>query len=240
MLKKIITTLSLALITQTAQAGIIDYTLDEKTKTVTGGGLQWLQWSETTNMSLDQVFTSYGAMGWRLASSADMVGLFNTFQFGRSDWDAALVNSESEMALTPWTASETSTHNHFHNLFGITDDRNCEIFPRSVCAYKDDPDVTSMAWYGYDGTDIKRAIVSDDTTLYWKWPSPFTSYNDAYAVLNQNFFAEDLAVSNAGYALVRDFTKTPTPIVSSPASGSLAILAMTTLVMLRRRNSTRS
>jgi hypothetical protein len=219
----------------------MDYTLDKKTKTVTGGGLQWLQWSETTNMSLEQVFTSYGAMGWRLASSAEMVGLFNAFQFGRTDWNAALVNSESEWALTPWTASETSTHNHFHNLFGITEDRNCEIFPRSVCAYKDDPDVASMAWYGYNGTDVKRAIVSDDTTLYWKWPSPFTSYDNASAVLNQNFFAENLAGSNAGYALVRDFTETtPTPTVSSPASGSLAILAMTTLVMLRRRNSTRS
>lgn len=57
------------------------YVLDESTKIVTdvASGKEWLQWTETTNLSINSALSIYENDGWRLASNADMSLLFNDF-----------------------------------------------------------------------------------------------------------------------------------------------------------------
>lgn len=73
-------------------AGIItygSYSYDTDTNFVVGDGLEWLKWSLTDSMSYSQAInyanSEYGD-GWEIATSKQMSGLVQNFEFGFS-WD---------------------------------------------------------------------------------------------------------------------------------------------------------
>ena len=59
----------------------IAYVLDETTNIVTdeASGLEWLKWTETSNLSINAALSTYKDDGWRMASNADMALLLNDF-----------------------------------------------------------------------------------------------------------------------------------------------------------------
>lgn len=81
------------LTTSSAQAGLIsDYSLNEATNIVTDSttGLEWLRWTETHSMSIDDALDIYGAQGWEVATNEQAANLFNDFDlaYGEFLWDA--------------------------------------------------------------------------------------------------------------------------------------------------------
>jgi len=57
------------------------YVLDPTTNVITdeASGKQWLQWTETTGMSVLDDFSSFSGGGWSVASNSDMASLYNVF-----------------------------------------------------------------------------------------------------------------------------------------------------------------
>ena len=107
------------------------YTLDTDTNIVTGGGLRWLQWDQTVGLTLEQALAVSGGM--RLASNAEVAGLFNVFDFGGIfDGDP----STSQLFLTPPDSSVESTHEDFVELFGFTTSFDSYGFPDGTEGYK--------------------------------------------------------------------------------------------------------
>lgn len=111
---QLIITFSILAVSQTAFACRIapnyDYTLDESTNIVTGGGLEWLQWDETVGMTVGQAITEYGVDGWRLATSTEMSNLLNSF---------FSVNTNSLLDLD--ISIKNSHIADFIDMFGVTD-----------------------------------------------------------------------------------------------------------------------
>lgn len=87
MIKKVLMTSCLLIMSMASHAGLIShygYERESGSNIVVGGGLEWLMWGVTAGMSASSALTIHA--GWRLATSAEMVSLFNTFQFGKDDW----------------------------------------------------------------------------------------------------------------------------------------------------------
>jgi len=81
-----------ALTISSANATLItkrNFTLDTDTNLISGNGLYWKRWDQTVDLSIDEALNLYSSDGWRLASSNEMVGLFNVF-FSDYDWNTAL------------------------------------------------------------------------------------------------------------------------------------------------------
>jgi len=89
------------------------YTLDTDTNIVSDGTTQWLQWDETSGMSIDQALTQYSSDGWTLASNQQMSDLFNGFGFGNPDFNALEDGEQQRSGLT------ASIYSQFVELFGV-------------------------------------------------------------------------------------------------------------------------
>lgn len=103
-----------------------DYSHDSDTNIVVGDGLEWLKWSTTGNMTysqaLDYASSNYGD-GWALATSDQISGLIENFDFGLS-WDPL---SPSEVSASSESAGSDSNNNYvnapyynFVSMFGDT------------------------------------------------------------------------------------------------------------------------
>lgn len=120
MLKKIFLASGLLVASMVSQAGVISYygyERDDTSNIITGGGLEWLKWDATAGMSINSALSTYGQDGWELVSNVQMAGLFNTFQFGKTDWLAD--ENIRQSITTPWGPSEDSPHNALLSLFGV-------------------------------------------------------------------------------------------------------------------------
>ena len=64
------------------------FVLDEGTNIVMdrSTGIEWLQWTETTGMSIYEALNLYQDDGWRVASEGQMAGLYRRF-FPHVTWD---------------------------------------------------------------------------------------------------------------------------------------------------------
>ena len=63
-------------------AGVISYagySRDMNSTVVTGGGLQWMQWTETLNETRFSALNKYSSSGWRLATESDVITLVQAF-----------------------------------------------------------------------------------------------------------------------------------------------------------------
>lgn len=97
------------------------YTLDTETDIVTGGGLEWLQWNETYELSPERALgndPAYAIPGnWRLATGGEMAALYNAWGFGGITWldDSTIDQSASLFGSTP--ESELESLGVFHQIF---------------------------------------------------------------------------------------------------------------------------
>ena len=141
--------LTLALPLQAALVSYNGYTLDTDTKIVTGGGFEWLQWTETINMSVLDDFSSLAGGGWRVASNADMAGLYSDF-FPSVSWGADENTAQANNINTVY-GDGVDQSLIFGDLFGWTNTNNDVFVP------------TNQIRLDYDGLHITNALFGEDT-----------------------------------------------------------------------------
>lgn len=188
------------------------YTLDATSNVVQGGGLEWLQWSETVGLSVNTALGRYRDDGWRLATNIEMADLFNAFKFGRTF--SAQEDGGAQTITTPWDPDEVNTQRDFLEIFGrtymYTPDGN--MFPNDLIEEARAAFGDPLNGFGV----IDSAFVRDDWEINPSGNGPIRG--DAVAALSFNVFTLDDARDFMGVALVRS--------VSVPEPGTFALLSL--------------
>lgn len=232
MIKKVLVTLCMLVNSITSHASLIEYngySRDSASDIVTGGGLEWLKWDLTARMDFESALASYSADGWVLASHTQMVSMFNSFQFGKSNWTEQA--QENDEAFMDWTPDEESPHNYFIRLFGMTEEYSCSAPYMTRCSLPYDPYVLSVARYGVEGiNNFNIALVLDDFTHVVTPEWVFQGEHTACLVFNR-LYCPNIEPVERGFAFVRTPTQSDAPKpVPLPASLSLFALGLIGLV----------
>lgn len=240
MLRSFFILLVLLIASTSSQAALIEYqgySRHTDSDVVTGGGLEWLKWDLTKNMSISDALFAYQDKGWSLASNAQMALLLNDFQFGKNDWNDVEWASQYIDSITFNTVD--STMESFFELFGYTS--LIEEGSFGVCAYFTDLGCKSPG-YSYKealvfyGNDADGDQLYNEASILNRWMSlsvdGFVYRNSAelYGDYANAFWG---ASDNRGVALVRTAGSTPLP-VSLPGSFSLLVLGLVALAYRRR------
>lgn len=217
-----------------AQAGLIeDYVLNEDTNIVIdkANSIEWLQWDQTTGMSINEALAVYSSQGWTLATNSQMAELFNTFNlsYGQFIWTDE-ENAQQEytgptdgIALEDWV---NDPELQFVNLFADT----AVTWPNEGTCGASDCLQMSAAYFGSDNDNdgqYKLARVYDDVQFdegngYEDWGS--------LAEMSADFIDIDTDTAySRGVALVRAVN------VPEPASAAFLILAAVALLARRDR-----
>jgi hypothetical protein len=161
-----------------------NFTLDSETNIVNGQNLDWLQWDETVNLSLDDAMTIYSNQGWRVASRDEMSSLLNAFDFGFTFINSPTASQEIQAQLETGVASE---HSQFIALFGDTNAAAGYDFATAASAsifgnYNDPSGLHGITEVVHDYSGINQSLL-------------VTQYG--------NIAASSLREENIGIALVR-------------------------------------
>ncbi len=245
MLKNLLAVVSLLVMSMASQGALIEhngYQRESGSVIVKGGGVEWLMWEQTKNLSIQQALDKYSKEGWQLASHQNMAKLFTAFSFGRGTWYAS--ESYREEQYNVWGAGELSAHNAFIELFGATRDATICVFPITKrCTIQNDSDRASFAFYGSDNNKngwYNFAVVVDDSVEWIRnsWGGgPISFNNDAYVWLQSDGYGRYTSTtvkSGYGVALTREVATSVPKVVSSPASLSLLGLGLFSLNLRRR------
>jgi hypothetical protein len=237
---------SLLFTTCMTQASLIEYngySRADSSSIVSGGGLEWLKWDVTTGMSLTTAVDLYAAGGWRLASNANIISLFNAFKFKEDDWSDDEYTNQSTWGPMPGPFADPM--DKIVELFGRTDvGQGCPstIDDRVLCYSELDPQSQINVIFDGDANNDKfydtLHVLSPYSLIDSEADRIYTV--DGRASINRNRAISWLDQSGTGVALVRDIgTVTPQP-VSTPGSLSLLVLALVSIVSLRRRQRARA
>ncbi|WP_172962384.1 PEP-CTERM sorting domain-containing protein [Hydrocarboniclastica marina] len=213
--------LFLALSCGAAQASLIeynDYTLDTDTAIVTGGGLEWLQWSETKGLSIAEVMaatSSYATDGWRLAYKSEMAALFNDWQFTDTLWDEQASSRQRLHLTSPYEARV----NTLISFIGVTD-------PRTLLSGTYEG--SSAIFQGLVDGVYGQAFVTNMPTNH-----NGVEYTGTAFLGNEHVFNIDYSSSIYGFALVRDL---PSVSVPEPASLGLLVVGLAGIAFKHRKN----
>ena len=240
MLKKISLALCLLIIPMTSQATLIShfgYERDSSSNIVTGDGLEWLMWDVTKGMSINQALASFEDDGWTLATNDNMATLFNTFQFGKSDWSYGVLHHD-EGIFTRWSPDD-GAHTYFLELFGITSQSSCMGPGGFRCYLPGESHRLASALYGtsYEGRVGYQIASVTHQGRYRDNDGPI-QYGDSAAALHfkeccsVNFYAD-----HTGVALVRvnDTIANPVPSPASIGLFTLGLFALTFRLIQRRK-----
>jgi hypothetical protein len=217
-----------------SQAGLIeykDYSRETTSTVVKTKHLQWLQWDQTRGMSIQTALATYGSAGWTLASTSQMVALFNQFKFGHPGW--VETESKNQVAYDSWSSSENSSQNAFLRLFGVNRSLGCDEITDPICYPAQDAHEETFAFFGSDANQNDRfnlASVRDDLTEIS--PDGIVHF-DAFSRLSPDNFRIDQSFGNVGVALVR--ANNTSAVISVPASSGLLLLGFSALLWWRRR-----
>lgn len=183
-------------------------------------GKEWIQWTETTGMSVNDDFSSLSGGGWRVASNADMAVLFGDF-FSSVAWDTDENTSQSNDAYTSF-GDGIDQSLVFGNIFGWTDvnDSHNVLSGNRITNYVGLH--RTYAWFGDDSDSdglINGLFVESEHT----WESfgvPYYFYTER-AELYSDTWITSSSNSRVGIALVRDILA-----VEVPEPSTLALLAL--------------
>ena len=183
-----------------SQAGLIsDFSLDSDSNIVTdsANNLEWLQWSQTRRMSIDEALAAFASDGWQLASGTQMAELFNTFDFSYGDfvWQDGQRNSHFSPADGS-IESEDDRELVFISLFGDTLNRGGWQYSGALFDYNS------------SNNNYDWAYVSDDWGNTDDIPSP---YNAGTNSLQFDRLATSSFRNGVGVALVRSTQSTAVP-----------------------------
>jgi hypothetical protein len=125
--------IAIAVIPTMVSASYINYTKDLDTNIITdGAGLEWLAFTETNLMSVEQALNVYSDDGWFVASAQEVDQLYDDF-FGEFDWVGGRGNFVSQYGHSSLTAVADESVARFHQLFGKTSaDNACSDYPGSL------------------------------------------------------------------------------------------------------------
>lgn len=225
---KIILILSCLFATSSASYGSVishyGYSRDTQSASnvVTGGGLEWLMWDVTKGMSISSALDEYAKDGWVLATNLQMASLFNSFQFGKNDWNS--IEGQTQFISLEWDSREDSSYNAFFSLFGSTWHSDCGANGRDYCYEITDPFRNAMAFFGSDlNKDGYYNLVSlvDDSLYHY---DDFSSNPVPHeAVIYEGLYPSTQSNDIVGVALVRMLTTVPAPV---PTPGTLGLLLL--------------
>jgi hypothetical protein len=212
------------------------YSYDTDTSVVVGDGLEWLKWSLTNNMSYTQAInyanSNYGD-GWGIATSDQVSGLVQNFDFGFS-WDP---QNPSEVTGSSVSAGSRDNNNYqyasyynFVSMFGHT------YSGSEGNQYANWNRLGSRAIFGPIDTSTNTA------NLLSVWSLRNISYfnccnfkDTATITLNENYLSRFNYYRNSiGVALTRVSTA-PSPILTVSAPSTLAIFALGLIGLASRR-----
>lgn len=216
-----------------AEAAVISYNNFSKadnSEIVHGNGLQWLSWTNTNGLSINDALAKYKQDGWRLASNLEMAGLMNNFKLGLANWTASEQTDQS--AVISWVAGEGSVSQLLIQMFGATmRGGTCGELGRGVLCYQDkDPLTIAAALFGSDDNQngkYNTVQVIDDAS--------YVNANGSVgqvphqAALWRDIRDSSVPFANTGVALVRTVNNVPAPT-------SLALIGLGLLALRLRRN----
>jgi len=213
-------------------AGIISYgsySHDSDTNVVVGDGLEWLKWSLTDNMSYSQAISyansNYGD-GWEIATSNQVSGLVQNFDFGFS-WDPQ--NPSESSGGKNDSNYQAGSYYNFVSMFGHT------YLGNEGNSYADWTRLGSRAAFGPIDTS------TDTANLLSVWSlrniSNFNCCNfrdTATITLNEHYKSLWDYRNSVGVALTRTSTL-PSPSLPVPEPSTLAIFALGMIGLASRR-----
>ena len=201
------------------------YTLDTNKNIVSNGVLEWLQWDQTTGMSISEALAAFGGQNWVLATNSQMAGLFNAFElsYGQFVWTSEENTSQTYNGPTDGISIEDRVNDpelKFVSLFSDT----AQAWPfESTCGAADCLQM-SAAYFGSDNDNdgqYKLARVYDDVQF-----TDGVDFQDWGSLAEMSADIIDINTDTAysrGVALVR------TVNVTEPQSFAIAILGMIAL-----------
>lgn len=189
-----------------------DYSWDGTTNYVSNSasGLDWIRWSATDGMSIDSALTSFGNDGWRVASNAEMTGLYTDFFSGFS-WGTDESLYQTNDSVTSFDGNDEN-YQIFMGLFGKTNmDQNCfENLNGYTCENNQQVKQygnSTQALYGSDENGngaYNTATVNDEYAIFSESSSWSKTYSEkATLSRDEGQFTSDYSYESYGVALVR-------------------------------------
>jgi len=194
------------------------YTLDTDTKIVSNGVIEWLQWTETKNESINSSLATFSSDGWTLSSNAQMFGLFADFGFSTT----GSLESVSVIEYGSYIGgSDTDSYDLFLALFGANE------IADGIASYGtgDDGRLGVHAYFGDDennnGFFQRASVLSDNLFNGTEENAPFSqlSAEDFFNTANDREFYTSVA-------LVRNVSSTSVPEPSTLAIFALGIMGL--------------
>tara|TARA_Y100000310_G_scaffold296856_1_gene329447 strand:- start:3854 stop:4534 length:681 start_codon:yes stop_codon:yes gene_type:complete len=150
--------ITVSLFSGNALAAVINkynFSYDPVSNLVEGNGLYWMRWDESIGLSIDSALAQFSIDGWRVATSKEMVDMYNVF-IPSFDWSVALNENSSrgEYISVDEYRDLTSIFGSSLDAFGgisdvlFGDDNDSDGFYR--IAYAQYSDLTPVAGIGAD------------------------------------------------------------------------------------------
>lgn len=211
------------------------YTRDEASNIVKGGGYEWLMWSETNGMSVNDALTAFAASQWGVAQSAQVVSLYNAFNFGLTFVD----DGSTQIASNSWTPSYSDATDWFIKLFGITYSAGsgCQTTTEVNCYNPDDLIQYTQALFERPNGSYNMAYVDSDSSVFVSDGNggrlTVPAYGSIASLTNATYNDPTVAYQRTAIMLVRRASTSPTHPIPVPAT--ITILPLAALLLYRRR-----
>ena len=235
----------LLLCSQLSQAAVIQYngfSRDESSTVIQGGGYEWLMWTETNGLSVNQATATYGGQNWVFANSVQVVNLFNAFSFGLVFTDDNSIQTVS----SPWNSGDNTSFDWFLRLFGInnspTASAACTTPAELYCWNPDDLLEYTRALYQRNNGSYGIAYVETDSSVIGDDGNggPIVNPGYSYSASLDGAGYNDPTVNYDGTAVIMLRAMTTQPGGQVPTPSTLPLLLLGVLLLLARSKTTKT